>query len=470
MDIIFEGDVESRTFKSRLQRIPKIWLTLEEEVNFSDSDDLVEDYGVKNIQEKVNSPDSEKQHEGNKKIQELEGESNESENNGSENESDEDQPLRPFTQECSQTATHFIGKNGFMWSKYEFEKPNMSSRPFKAMFQRTPKIEVCLMLEDKEDFNGSDESFDDEKGINEQERNSPDSVVQCEGIIRSQEVEVESCENNDSEDEDSEDEPLTKLITMTNGKTLILYEGYCYYKKYNSKTFSRWYCTNSNVCQAYIVADNQFKIKDGTKAIHTRFITMVNDKRLVLYQGYTFYKQYNRKVLDKWYCTSQPRCKAYLMTDKDLNIHNSNTEHTHKKKQLLVNSDAKLITMVNGKQLVLYQGYTFYKQYDRKILDKWHCTTHPRCKAFIITDKNLNFQNAQLITMVNGKQLILYQGYTFYKRYQTKKPLDKWQCTSQPRCKAFLILDSDLNIHDGYTEHTHKMKQHIPSRAGYIRV
>ena len=68
--------------------------------------------------------------------------------------------------------------------------------------------------------------------------------------------------------------------------------------------------------------------------------------------------------------------------------------------------------------------------------------------------------------MVNGKQLVLYQGYTFYKRYERKK-FDKWFCTSQPKCKSFLIIDSDLNIHDGNVDHNHKMKQHIERNGRY---
>lgn len=74
-----------------------------------------------------------------------------------------------------------------------------------------------------------------------------------------------------------------------------------------------------------------------------KLITMINDKQLVLYQGYTFYKQYDRKNLDKWHCTSQPKCKAYLITDKDLIIHQGSTEHNHRKKQLIENSMGRYI-------------------------------------------------------------------------------------------------------------------------------
>lgn len=73
------------------------------------------------MQERVNSPDSEEQYARNRHSKVLEKESCES--NDSEEEDDGDQPLSSFTnKECSQTASHFIGKNGFLWSKYKFER------------------------------------------------------------------------------------------------------------------------------------------------------------------------------------------------------------------------------------------------------------------------------------------------------------------------------------------------------------
>lgn len=62
---------------------------------------------------------------------------------------------------------------------------------------------------------------------------------------------------------------------------------------------------------------------------------MINGKQLLLYEGYTFYKQRDRKNHDRWYCTSQPKCKAFILTDKNINIHDSFTVHNHMKKQLV---------------------------------------------------------------------------------------------------------------------------------------
>lgn len=111
--MIFILDFPSRLFKSRFQRTPKIEVWLEEENVLSDFDNSVEAYELESVKERVSSPEGE----------EKENESIGSENNDSEDESDEDEPLSSFsTQEYGQTTSHFIGKNGFLWSKSKFKR------------------------------------------------------------------------------------------------------------------------------------------------------------------------------------------------------------------------------------------------------------------------------------------------------------------------------------------------------------
>ena len=108
-----------RPLETRFERTPKIevWLDMEEEKESTDSFDYC-DVEIENMQDKENRHDHEEQYI---RSQEEEEESSESEN--SEDENDGDESLgSSATKKCSETATYFIGRNGFMWSKYEFEE------------------------------------------------------------------------------------------------------------------------------------------------------------------------------------------------------------------------------------------------------------------------------------------------------------------------------------------------------------
>lgn len=55
--------------------------------------------------------------------------------------------------------------------------------------------------------------------------------------------------------------------------------------------------------------------------------------------------------------------------------------------------------------------------------------------------------------MVTGKNLVLYEVYTFYKRYEKKKHDEKWQSFSLPRCplehpRMYVILYITLKLNN----------------------
>uniref|UniRef100_A0A2H1V2H5 SFRICE_008144 n=1 Tax=Spodoptera frugiperda TaxID=7108 RepID=A0A2H1V2H5_SPOFR len=132
-----------------------------------------------------------------------------------------------------------------------------------------------------------------------------------------------------------------------------------------------------------------------------------------------------------------------------------------------------LIDTLNGKTWALFREHPYFYRYKTKNGHKWVCTTFPRCKSFIFLDDDNNLldietSRVKLITMLNGKQLVVYKGYTFYNQYAKKGPasLDRWRCTSQPRCKCFLILDKSLVIHEAQCDHMHPKKTLIKNHCG----
>ncbi|CAH2267945.1 jg8407 [Pararge aegeria aegeria] len=76
----------------------------------------------------------------------------------------------------------------------------------------------------------------------------------------------------------------------------------------------------------------------------------------------------------------------------------------------------------------------------------------------------------ELITMVNGKKVILRDGFTYYKKNKCGK-LYKWACTASASCKACLRVDDDLYIYHSDPIHSHPMKSYVQTSCGrYLRL
>lgn len=61
---------------------------------------------------------------------------------------------------------------------------------------------------------------------------------------------------------------------------------------------------------------------------------MLSGKQLLEYHGYTFYNQRKLKNNMRWTCTNYPTCKAYVRTNKNLDIVSEYINHSHAKKVL----------------------------------------------------------------------------------------------------------------------------------------
>lgn len=72
--------------------------------------------------------------------------------------------------------------------------------------------------------------------------------------------------------------------------------------------------------------------------------------------------------------------------------------------------------------------------------------------------------------MMNGKTLVLYDGYTFYKRYKLKK-FNKWNCTSFPKCNSYINIDDNMTILGAIVDHSHKRRRIVKTSNGsYTRI
>ncbi|KAL4714671.1 hypothetical protein ACJJTC_012588 [Scirpophaga incertulas] len=123
-------------------------------------------------------------------------------------------------------------------------------------------------------------------------------------------------------------------------------------------------------------------------------ITLANGKTTYLYKGYTYYKKTLLKD-GSWrcYCTARANCKARLFLSHDgRHLHTTNA-HLHQPKKYFrpaistkasPHSGLTKITLVNGKDVYMYRGYTYYVECKNRSLKRWRCTK--ACKAYLTVD------------------------------------------------------------------------------------
>ncbi|XP_045449442.1 uncharacterized protein LOC123658007 [Melitaea cinxia] len=223
-----------------------------------------------------------------------------------------------------------------------------------------------------------------------------------------------------------------EFITMINGTKRLVMQDYVFHKSYHGSGTKnrRWRCSaRQKGCKALVILDTEEKI---IKRYQAMLITMNNGKETLLYYGYTFFFRYEMKSGKKWVCTKFPRCKAFLCVNKDETIYPSYPEHNHEKKKLYKCPNAMLITMNNGKETLLYCGYTFFFRYEMKSGQKWVCTKFPTCKAFLCVNKD------EMIFLSN-----LEHNHEKKKLY--KCPNGRWLFSDA--CCAVLIQDQIITKH-----------------------
>lgn len=72
--------------------------------------------------------------------------------------------------------------------------------------------------------------------------------------------------------------------------------------------------------------------------------------------------------------------------------------------------------------------------------------------------------------MVNGRNVVLWDGHTYYRKNKSKN-LFKWACTMSGSCTAHLKIDDDMIIRETSDQHSHIKKPIVQMSNGrYIRL
>ncbi|VVC90607.1 unnamed protein product [Leptidea sinapis] len=201
-------------------------------------------------------------------------------------------------------------------------------------------------------------------------------------------------------------------------------------------------------------------------------IRMVNGKVVVLYDGYTFYKKHVSRRAEQWYCTSSGNCRSRVTADKQGNIISVYMDHSHEKQVLVLSStgyiipfeyigrgkrrmkkqEVDIIKSLRGQEILIRYGFRYNKhRLNKSGVTVWRCVN-------------------RIITMENGRNNLFMGGYTYNKYYESKKII-KWSCTARPACSAYVSTNHDLVIVEMNLDHNHKRRTLIQMESGrYMRI
>lgn len=73
----------------------------------------------------------------------------------------------------------------------------------------------------------------------------------------------------------------------------------------------------------------------------------------------------------------------------------------------------------------------------------------------------------ELITLTNGKKLIMLDKYTYYNIGVCPEGGFRWSCTASRDCEAYLKVSENLDIEKLINSHYHKPPKYRKNSAGY---
>ncbi|KAJ0177664.1 hypothetical protein K1T71_006537 [Dendrolimus kikuchii] len=225
------------------------------------------------------------------------------------------------------------------------------------------------------------------------------------------------------------------VVTLATGKTLLIVNGYTFNKGVRNKNGTVWFCNepNQTKCNVYlhvndkyevVLMDNvhthepilcrnyesydstiewldegmnkkyKFKVIEKANNSDTNFVVSRKGKTILQYNGHTYRRAYRNKIGNRWICSKNKNCNAYIYTDDDSQVLDAYEEHFHKQflRHQDVGSDendsAVVITSRKGKEMLLFRQYTYRKQYNKRDRARWVCSTLKNCRGCVFTDKN----------------------------------------------------------------------------------
>ncbi|XP_045514794.1 uncharacterized protein LOC123708238 [Pieris brassicae] len=136
----------------------------------------------------------------------------------------------------------------------------------------------------------------------------------------------------------------------------------------------------------------------------------------------------------------------------------------------------------NGKNLLMFKGYTYYSHKHLRNGIRWSCTQmgSRSCRAFMHVTKEMIVVRAyvehthqpskyllgnvkkgstlEFYLRPNGRINLRLNNFTFYKHLKARTNAHRWSCTaygSKWKCKAHLIITDKLEVLKASINHSH---------------
>ncbi|CAH0673873.1 unnamed protein product [Spodoptera exigua] len=212
-------------------------------------------------------------------------------------------------------------------------------------------------------------------------------------------------------------------------------------------------------------------------AFRVQFVKKQDGKEIAIFNHYTFYCRQQTLKTASWVCTNSHRCKARIVMTNALEpwsrvMKSAKLHHTHPPPTFVIH-DVRWVKKRDGKELVIFNQYTFYSHMKSMTTINWSCTSAGCKSRLITTNEDMPSQRFKFIKSVNGRPLILMDNYTYtFASAAHKKGTKRWICTSRSQrdCKAKVILNGDQEIVLAQTDHNHLPPQYFCLNGEYIKV
>ncbi|KAI8421091.1 hypothetical protein MSG28_008203 [Choristoneura fumiferana] len=330
------------------------------------------------------------------------------------------------------------------------------------------------------------------------------------------------------------------LVRNKSGKKLAIVNGYSYYCITQGRCKDVYACTKGRPCKArfHFTTDHQM-LRAHLEHMHARHPYVIrnvlmlpndNGTEVAIHDGYSYNCDYRLPSKTVWRCSdincdarihlnkknvgSRYKCsvvvqeKNWWFSTGSLTI--ANTSEQRKSCGDVWQETARPVIMVknkSGKDMVILEGFTFYRHSRRKGKDIWCCTSGHRCRARFHMSSSMDMFRANLshghdpprfvvnngsskrpiiqivclstkigsslaeivfsgwISMTalsweiqlyknhKGKDIAIVNGYTYYSTFLGTE-YSSWQCTTGKRCKArFRLYNKDLKMLKTYSRH-----------------
>ncbi|KPI99425.1 hypothetical protein RR46_03790, partial [Papilio xuthus] len=137
-----------------------------------------------------------------------------------------------------------------------------------------------------------------------------------------------------------------------------------------------------------------------------KFVRTASGKQICILDGFTFYCNIRNNKSDTWRCTRWSHCRARVIVRKNGQVANAQLNHCHEPPSFII---LMLVKKKNGKQLAVFNGYTFYVNYILKGTIYWRCPFTRTCKSRFITDNDLNILRGNYTHTHNAPRFVILQ-------------------------------------------------------------